>query len=1257
MFTPNLFKEAGAALLLKSNSSKTVLLSGSLVVLFGSVVMIGWIFGYPMLTSINSGWKPMVPATALCFMLSGLSLLAYNKLPGKSSPIAHRIYVWLILLLAGGRAVELVSGHVFGIEYLFPGMDLQFTFIGYMSSLTMGGFLAFATGMMALHRDNSRKIQILSGIMAGLLLLMGITGVIGYWLVLPLIFDGLYVNNDLIWMAFHTSIGMALLGTGLLCLALRCRQSETTTVQQQAATIYRTILLVLTATAITTGLAGISFLEQTVYKQAGTDLMHSLDAVRSHIDNSLENRTQRALVAGLNPALRADALRSLRGAAGMPSDMQQSRAATQLIAHGFTGIGAENGRRLIKIAGFLHDDRTTYSMLKDKADASITWDKKYYLRMRIPLGNSSKDFLVFEQSLPQLDLIFDQYNHWGKTGVLAMCAGLVQNVLLCYPQREQSTLYVVPDQVNGQPLPMAYALDHKTGIKSLTDYRENKVLAAYGPIANTGMGLVLRKDLSEIYAPVREELLIATPLITLLVLLGLSLIRTRIKPMVLSMATAYTAESKARASFDAAMQSSPDGFVIYQSMKDPAENIVDFRCVYLNQHAEKIAKLAAGAFSETLPEILEGHTFLKTFPGLADAYAQLRTVALTGELQIEEMSLPRNEGGALWFLRQIVPMPEGVAVTYREITKEKLLVQQLEYSTRLRTAIMESAAYAIIATDVNGTILTFNQAAERMLWYRAEDMIGKSTPLVYHDAEEIREHADALSNELGYPVEPGFEVFVAKAKQNFQEEYEWTYVRKDGSRFPVLLSVTALRDESNTIQGFLGIAYDITERKRTEDYIRHIALHDVLTGLPNRALLDDRVIVAIEQQRRSNSVFALAMMDIDRFKHINDSMGHHIGDLLLKGFVERVKSCLRPTDTLARMGGDEFVLLLSDSDEAGAAVVVERIIRELKPPINAGVQELHITASIGISVCPRDGMDINELLRCADVAMYWVKEHGRNGFKMYTREMDSGEVERLGLERDLHIALEQGGFSLHYQPKVDLKTGIIIGVEALLRLRKPDGRHISPADFIPLAEDTGLIVPIGQWALETACRDTARLQKSLGAPLTVAVNISPRQFMNGDLLSTVQAELSQSQLDPSQLELEITEGVLMDERSGVTTALFDLNHLGVKIAIDDFGTGYSSLSYLKRYPISTLKIDQSFVRDMTNDPGDAALVVAIIAMGHSLKISVVAEGVETEEQLAFLAENNCEQGQGFLIGRPMPFDTLLQWFAEEKRWKLDKGKQ
>lgn len=1244
---------------MKTNNNILVMLTGIFTILLGGAVLFGWWFDFPVLTHIKSDWVAMAPSTALCFLLSGLTVLNNRQSLHVPVPLSQRGFIWLIILLAGVRITDLLFGQQSGLESFIS--VTHYDNIQHMAPLTAIGFLLFSGGMLAIHRAENRRAEIAARIMAGTLLFIGLFGTIGFWLNFKFIFSNLYTGTRLNWMAVHTAVGFSILGLGLFCRALHCKlRDETSSVEQQAILIYRSTLLVLCTTAIITGLIGLSYLEQTIKQQASSNMSQLRDARITYIENNLDNRIQRALVVENQSETKKITTALLRHI-GNPSTLVRAKHTfAPLLSYGFSGIAVVGAGQQFTLAGHLLPDTITgIPVLEEGNEATLLWNNGYFLRLRIPVGGNPDSgarpgFLIFEQSLPKLSEVFNAANRWMKTGAMVMCSRLNQQQLQCFPYRKKPSMFVIPDTYQGRSIPMSYALAGQSNIETLVDYRGTDVLSAYGPVGNTGLGLVVNIDLNEIYAPIRSELWVGIPLIAFMIALGIWIVRTRVRPLIGNISSAYAAESTANERFNAAMQNSPDGFAIYSSITNPAGHVVDFRCEYLNRKAELMVSFLAENLPKDREGNLVGNTFLDIFPERAATFEKFRMVALTGQMQSEELSLPGQGDASEWYLRQVVPMQHGIAVTYRDITQEKLLLHQLQQSNQLRAAILQGAAYSIISTDLNGTILSFNDAAERMLWYRADELIGKATPQTFHIEEEVRERAKSLSQEFGCEVQPGFDVFVAKTKMNLTEEREWTYVRKDGSRFPVLLSVTALRDENNNISGYLGVAYDISERKRNDEYIRHIALHDVLTGLPNRALLDDRVMIAIEHQRRNNIPFALAMMDIDRFKNINDTMGHHIGDLILKEFVARIKTCLRPTDTLARMGGDEFVLLLSDSEKSGAAIVMERIQNALTPPINVDVQEVHITSSIGISLSPKDGDDMNELMRRADVAMYWVKENGRNGYKEFSSSMDSGGADRLILERDLHIALDNGGFTLFYQPKVNLETGIISGVEALIRMHKADGQFVSPADFIPLAEDIGLIVPIGLWALDTACQDAVRLQQSLGTALNVAVNISPRQFMNGNLVEAVNNVLDRTRLDASLLELEITEGVLMDERNNVSTALSELHTLGVKIAIDDFGTGYSSLSYLKRFPIGTLKIDQSFVRDMTSDAGDAHLVNAIIAMGHSLNIPIVAEGIETAEQLALLRVNNCDLGQGFYIGRPMPFDALLQWFATDSRWKLDK---
>ena len=552
--------------------------------------------------------------------------------------------------------------------------------------------------------------------------------------------------------------------------------------------------------------------------------------------------------------------------------------------------------------------------------------------------------------------------------------------------------------------------------------------------------------------------------------------------------------------------------------------------------------------------------------------------------------------------------------------EEKLRAAALESERRFRD-LAETANDGIIMVDTQGKIAYFNRAAERMFGYHRNQVLGQRVEKLIPGPH--------LLEAGGAPL----------------PSWEAEGCRRDDSVFPVEGSASVFKGSTGRFVTY--VLRDLSERKRFEEQLLHMANHDALTGLANRNLLLDRLELTLAQARRNESLTAVLFLDLDRFKIINDTLGHAFGDLLLKSTAERLQSCVRDEDTIARLGGDEFIVLLADLHNLqDAAIVAQKIIDALSQPILLEGSEIFVTTSIGITLFPHDGNDGNSLLKNADTAMYRAKEQGRNAYQFYTADMNAQASARLTMETGLRKALGREEFLLHYQPQVDLNTGNIVGVEALLRWRHPQMGLISPDEFIPMAEETGLIIPIGEWVLYTACAQCRNWPDAGCGPLRIAVNLSARQFRQKDLADTVARILNETGLDPRCLELELTESILMQNASATIATLQALSSLGIQISIDDFGTGYSSLSYLKRFPINALKIDRSFVRDITSDPDDAAITTAIIAMAKSLNLKVIAEGVETAEQLAFLRRHQCDNGQGYYFSQPVAAEAFALYLRD-----------
>lgn len=534
--------------------------------------------------------------------------------------------------------------------------------------------------------------------------------------------------------------------------------------------------------------------------------------------------------------------------------------------------------------------------------------------------------------------------------------------------------------------------------------------------------------------------------------------------------------------------------------------------------------------------------------------------------------------------------------------------------------LSERARDIILFIQRDGCILEANNAAVNAYGFQREEMLAQN---IY----DLR--APEAKSSLDHQISKG---------ESEGALYETLHQRRDGTVFPVEVSLQGAFIGNQQV--LLAIIRDITERKRAEEIINHLAYHDPLTDLPNRLLFYDRLTVALADAQRNGGMLAVMFLDLDRFKYVNDMMGHAIGDQLLKDVARQLTGCVRKNDTVARIGGDEFTILLPYiSHEEDAARVAEKIIDTLKKPWVVNGQEFQITSSVGIVLYPNDGESAETLTTNADTAMYRAKEEGDN-YQFYTPAMNIKAMERLSMEQALRKAVEQKEFVVHYQPQVDIKSGRIIGVEALVRWQHPERGLVLPMEFIPLAEDTGLIVPMGEWVLRTVCAQNKAWQEAGYPPMRVAVNLSACQFRQRQLVETIDEVIKETGMDPGLLELEITESTAMEDVEFSIGMLKSVKEMGIRIAIDDFGTGYSSLSYLRRFPITTLKIDRSFVRDVLTDVEDAAIVATIIVLAQNLKLKVVVEGVETEEQLAFFEQQECFEMQGYLFSKPVPAEGI-----------------
>jgi diguanylate cyclase (GGDEF)-like protein/PAS domain S-box-containing protein len=622
---------------------------------------------------------------------------------------------------------------------------------------------------------------------------------------------------------------------------------------------------------------------------------------------------------------------------------------------------------------------------------------------------------------------------------------------------------------------------------------------------------------------------------------------------------------------------------------------------------------------------------LDTFTMLLRAAPGVPTLVLCGAEQggiaIEAMRL-----GAKDYLLEDHVDTYSFARAVRNMVERRLAEEVLFIEKERASVTLNSIGDAVLSTDISGNVTYLNVVAEQMTGWACQEAQGK--PL-----KEVFQIIDGATREPSTnPMELAIET-----RKTVGLSANCVLIRRDGTEISIEDSAAPIHDRAGSITGAVIVFHDVGMSRAITEEMARLAQHDGLTDLPNRMLLIDRLNQAIARASRNGSRVAVMYLDLDGFKHINDSLGHAVGDKMLQSVAARLVSCVRNADTVSRLGGDEFVVLLSEiSHAADASITARKILAALSSAHIVDDTHLHITLSIGLSAYPDDGHDAQTLIKNADTAMYQAKETGRNNYRFYTKEMNVRAMERQAIEAELCLALERKELVLHYQPKVSLETGEIMGIEALVRWVHPERGLVPPAQFIPIAEDSGLILPIGKWVLTEACR---QVKEWMGVGLRVvpvSINVSALEFRSGEFVEGLHRILKETRLDPSYIELELTETVLMQRAESNISVLRALKSIGVSLAVDDFGTGYSSLSYLKKFPIDTLKIDRSFVRDIRSDTCDCAIVRAVITMAKGLKKCVIAEGVETEAQIKFLQSCGCNQAQGFYFSRAL----AAEYFAK-----------
>ena len=1204
----------------------------------------------PAHTSLPPWLSESLTSTAghLGLLLGGASLL----LAGRVSPLARYAEMALAALMGINAVIGLVAG-------LAQPLHASFLWVPWHGALALG-LIAFA---MVLGTSWSGTGALRA---ARAMLILG--AAIAVW---DLLTDHHALTNATpAEMSPGISLGMGLLTLGVwLRLSMRASAPAAPLRDDQRITLIGGTVLLLTTFGA--GLLGFGITVAKTETAMQDNLLISLQNRVTHSERALADASENILLIANRPRL----IRLLDLHNSQPLGAEEQRELEEISDNiqattGVSGFAIKDakGRMLTSRGEMMATPKFHHRLTNDGRFVVIVSGDTPALRGEVAIrrGDRLVGTLIAERALHDIQRLFFDFTGLGTSGSMGICAPSAPGRLQCMPSRTNGYKVIdIPAAIDGKPLPMQHALEGRRGVAIASDFRAQRVMVAYQPLAGSGLGVLCKMDVDELYAPMRRQLQWAVLLLFAMSIAGIWLLRRLVTPL----ASKLLREIEERKQVEhklrwlsRAVEQSPSAVYITDTQG---------HIEYVNPKFTQVTGYAAQEVIGQTPRVLaSGLTPRATY---ADLW---QTIAAGAEWRGEMQN--RKKGGALYWAAESLSAIKNHAGTIthyvaveEDITERKLAEAVLAGEKRVLERVARGDTLEEVLTDI-ATLLEENMRDARVAILLADESEHLLTVVAApHLVDKHRALMVDLPVTVGHTPCGEAAVCGAPVVADFVDDAKWSQFKSVAAEIGVrgcwstpILSAqkrllgtfaifsTARREpderDRELVERFTHLTGIAIERKRTEMRLSYLAHYDGVTGVANRALFVDHLRLAMVDAERHGRMVGVLFLDLDRFKTINDTLGHEVGDMLLKVVATRLQNTLRAGDTVARLAGDEFTIALAglrDADEAGR--VTRRIQETFSKPIDLQGNRLVVSASIGVALYPSDDLSIDGLLKHADAAMYRAKDNGGNNFQFYSADMETRARERLALELNLRKAIENDELVLHYQPQVDVKTGRIVGVEALVRWQQPGRGLVPPSEFIPIAEESGLIVQIGDWVLRTACRQQCAW-RAAGYAVRMAVNLSARQFERDDLASSIRNLLRETGMEAAALELELTESMLVKNPEKAIATLDDLDRMGISLGIDDFGTGYSSLGYLKRFPLDTLKIDRSFVNDLPHNADDRVIAEAIIGLARSLGMEVVAEGVETSEQLEFLAHHGCNMIQGYLYSRPLPADDIARLLRAPK---------